>query len=309
MPITKPSITFDRWLKSGAFILLGVSIGAGLMSLSMNEKDQFKKAFKNDYRIYSPPLPDTLSFAGEKVRLEDREIKERLDRELTLVTYKQSSTLAIIKRSSRWLPLIEQILVENGIPTDLKYIPVIESDLLNVISPADAKGFWQMLKGAGQEFGLEISEEIDQRYDPLKATYAACGYLKKAYQRFGSWSMAAASYNMGMYGLAKQTDIQDEKTFDRLWLNEETARYLPRLWAIKLILENPRDYGFYLSDRDMYSPLDLTTVAIDSSVSNWVELSKQFNLSYKDFRSMNPWIRKHSLLNPTKKRYYVRIKP
>lgn len=207
-------------------------------------ESEYLEAFWENYQVYAIPLPEEIKFAGEKVPMFDFEVRERIDREILVNTYYQSQTLIFFKKANRWFPVIEKILKEEGVPEDFKYIAIIESGLSNVISPAGAVGFWQFMKNTAIEYGLEVTDEVDERYDPIKSTYAATRYLKKAYKEFGSWSMVAAAYNMGTTGLRNQVRLQGVDDYHGLFLNNETSRYLPRLVAIKTIMEDPRKFGY-----------------------------------------------------------------
>lgn len=240
-------------------------------------------------------LPESLTFAGERVPLEDPDVRERLDRELHVNTFFHSNTIFLIKRANRWLPEIEEILAEEGIPSDFKYLAVIESDLLNKVSPAQAVGFWQLLKGTAKERGLVVDRDVDERYNPLKATRAACDYLLQAHERFGNWTNAAASYNIGQYGLDKRLEDQKVESYYDLLLNEETSRYMLRLLAIKLVLENPEQYGFFLEDDQLYTPEDLTTVAVTEDIDDLVTWAKDRGVTYKTLKRYNPWLRSRTL--------------
>jgi membrane-bound lytic murein transglycosylase D len=204
-----------------------------------NEDKQYVQAFQNSYGIYAVPIPVGISFAGEKPPLADPDVIERLDREIHVNTYWQSNSLLMFKRANRFFPVIEPILKANGVPDDFKYLALIESGLTNVVSPAGAVGFWQIMKGTGLDYGLEINNEVDERYHLEKATEAACKYLLDAKEKFGSWTLAAASYNMGMNGLEKQLERQKATNYYNILLNAETARYVFRILAVKAILENP----------------------------------------------------------------------
>lgn len=255
---------------------------------------------------YAVKLPASVSFAGEDVPLDDPEVRERLDRELTVNAYWQSSTILMLKRANRWFPTIEKILKEEGVPDDFKYLCMAESSLDNVVSPSGAAGFWQFMKATGSQYGLVINSEIDERYHLEKATRAACRYLKSAKGTTGSWTAAAAGYNMGTAGVNKQQSTQAETEYYHLLLNTETSRYVQRIVALKIIHQNQKDYGFYLSKDDVYPELKYTTQQIDSSV-NWVDFAKQKNISYKLLRIYNPWIRDYSLVNKEKRSYEVKI--
>jgi len=197
-----------------------------------------------NYKIKALKIPDDLSFCGEKVELDKTDIRERIDRELLVNTYWQSNALLWFKRTHKYFPVIEPILKEKGVPDDFKYLAVIESDLRNVTSPAGAKGMWQMLKEAGRENGLEINDNVDERYHLEKATRAACDYLIKAKERLGSWTLAAAAYHAGNFGIEKRLNQQMVDNYYDVLAGENTERYIPRIVAAKEILSNPEKYGF-----------------------------------------------------------------
>ena len=200
--------------------------------------------------VVAPAIPSHMTLAGEEVPLNDFGVREALDRELIVNTYRHSGTILYMKRASRWFPVIKPILAEEGVPEDFKYLAVIESGLSQVVSPAGASGFWQFLKKTGPEYGLEVSSTVDERYHVEKATRAACLYLKEAYEKFGSWSLAAASYNMGMSGVTKRLKEQGVDNYWDLHLNSETARYVYRILAVKKVLESPASFGFKLRESD-----------------------------------------------------------
>ena len=202
----------------------------------------------------SPNIPDALELAGEVVPIHGFGVRERLDKELIVNTYRHSSTILYLKKSSRWFPVIEEILKEEGVPNDFKYLAVIESGLSQVVSPAGASGFWQFMKKTAPEYGLEVSTSVDERYDVEKSTRAACQYLKESHTHFGSWSLAAASYNMGQYGVEQRLDEQSVDNYWDLHLNSETGRYVYRMLAIKEVMSSPVKYGFHISPENMYLP-------------------------------------------------------
>lgn len=240
-------------------------------------------------------IPANLDFAGEEVPLHDSEVRERLDREIHVNTYWHSSTIFILKRSSRWLSQIAGILEENDIPEDFKYLAVVESGLLNVESPRGATGFWQLMEDTARELGLEVNEEVDERYNPIKSTEAAVKYLKKAHQRFGDWTSAAASYNLGMYGLDKRFSEQRVGSYYDLLLNEETSRYIFRVLALKEIMEYPSKYGYVIPKKHLYTQEPVKTVVVDSSLNDLVQFAADNNISYKILKQYNPWLRKNTL--------------
>ena len=240
-------------------------------------------------------VPRTMSFAGEEVPLNIPDVQERLDRELHINSYMHNSTIFIMKRAGRWLPQIEPILKANGIPDDFKYQAMIESALLNDVSPRGAVGFWQIMDDAGKELGLEIRDDVDERYDPLKATEAACKYLKKAYAKFGSWTLAAASYDRGMAGLDRALENQHVKSYYDLFLNDETSRYVFRLLALKEIMEHPSKYGFNISEKHKYKQEPVRYVEVNETVKDLVDFSIAQGTNYKLLKRFNPWLRDDKL--------------
>ena len=261
-----------------------------------DEPEQFNQAIRARYAIYPPDMPSSLKFCGESVPLTRLDVREALDREVLVNMYWQSNTLLYLKRAGQWFPLIEKVLREENLPSDLKYLAVIESGLMQSVSPAGAAGFWQIMKTTGVEYGLEVNAEVDERYHVEKATRAACKYLRQAYARFGnSWSTAAAAYNMGMQGMSNQIAFQEVASYYDLFLNDETARYVYRILAIKLIMERPENYGFHLRNADLYSQPDTRSVTVSSSVASLVKFAAQHNTTYKMVKLLNPWLRGRSL--------------
>lgn len=222
-------------------------------------------------------------------------------------TYWQSQTLLLIKKSKRYFSVIEPILEKNGIPKDFKYLPLIESGFSNVVSPSGAAGFWQFKEETAKELGLIVNKEVDERYNLSKSTEAACKFLIKSYLIYHSWTLAAASYNNGRHAINIQIDKQKIKNYYDLLLNDETARYIFRILAIKTILNNPEKYGFYLKDSDYYGSFKLDTVKVDSSVKSFADFAKLYNLNYKMLKFFNPWLRDNFLTNKEKRTYYINI--
>ncbi|MFP3860262.1 MAG: lytic transglycosylase domain-containing protein [Bacteroidales bacterium] len=289
-------------LSSGILILIG-------LSFTSDEKGNavIQEKFNNNYSIYSLPLPDTMSFAGEDVPMNHFDVKEALDRELLVNTYWQSHTLLLIKRASRYFPVIDSILTANDVPSDFKYLALIESEFLQATSPAGAVGFWQFLSGTATDYGLEINYEVDERYNIEKSTTAAANFLKDAYENFGSWTMAAAAYNFGRKALARQVEIQKQNNYHDLLLNPETARYVYRILAVKLILENPEQYGFHVDEGSLYYPVPTYTVKVDSSISDFAKFAEEQSINYKLLKYFNPWLRQPHLKNPKGKTYHIKI--
>lgn len=242
--------------------------------------------------IVSPISFENIELAGEAVPINGFGVMENLDRELIVNTYRHSSTILYLKRASRWFPLIERILAEEGIPDDFKYLAVIESGLSQAVSPAGARGFWQFMSKTAPEYGLEVSYTVDERYDVEKSTRAACNYLKESYEKFGSWSLAAASYNMGRAGVSKHLKAQGVDNYWDLHLNSETGRYVYRLLAVKEVLSSPELFGFTLSPSELYSPHDVRLVDVSEDISNLSDFALQNGSNLRELKALNPWLRK-----------------
>lgn len=258
-------------------------------------KTEHQRKFNQDYKIYSLSTPEKLIFTGEEVPLHLLDVKERLDRELLVNTYWQSQTMLFLKRAHRYFPIVEQILKANNIPEDFKYLALIESGLQNVVSPAGATGFWQIMKSTGKEYGLEITDAVDERYHLEKATLAACKYLKEAHRKFGSWTLAAASYNMGMSGLDRRLEEQKVNNYYDLLLNIETGRYVYRILAVKQILENPTDYGFTFIADHLYPELETMDTVVTNGISDLAIFAKENQINLKILKTLNPWLRSDAL--------------
>jgi hypothetical protein len=252
-------------------------------------------------------LPENVTFAGEPLPLQNFDTRESLDRELNATAYRHGSTLLTMKRSGRYFPEIERILRENGIPDDFKYLACAESDLSNAISPAGATGYWQIMEATGREYGMTINQEVDDRYNLEKSTLFACRYFKRAYERYGSWTMAAASYNNGFRGLGEQVEIQKETNYYDLLLNEETARYIFRITALKLIMSEPSAYGFNVMESDLYKPVPFSEVKITTPVPSFEQFARQYETNYKILKFLNPWLRKPFLTNSNGREYIIRV--
>ncbi len=237
-------------------------------------------------------------------------VYERLDREILVNTYWHSATMLYIKRARRWFSVMEPILKKNGIPDDFKYLAVTESGLDNVVSPAGATGFWQFLKSTGERYGLEINSEVDERYNVIKSTEAACKYLLEAYEKFGTWTAAAASYNKGMNGIERQIERQMTRSYYNMVLNDETSRYIFRIVALKEIMNNPRNYGFYINDEDIYPVIETDELLLSGGVENFAEFAAAKGINYMTLKLFNPWLRDNYLTNKSKKpiNYYYRKK-
>lgn len=267
-------------------------LGVVLLSSSKNETEKF---------------PTKIDFCGEEAPLHISDVKERFDRELVVNQNLHGSTILIIKRANRFFPIIEPILAKNNVPDDFKYLAVIESSLTNATSPSGAKGFWQFMPLTAKEKGMEVNDIVDERYHLEKSTQTACDYLIKAKEKFGSWTMAAASYNGGMNGLQKAVDQQMETNYYDLLLTDETFRYVFRILALKEIMQNKSAYGFNLTNEELYQPLVSKKIEVDSSITDLAKFAKTQGVNYKELKLFNPWLRDKKLDNPTKKKYVLEI--
>ncbi|HRO39180.1 MAG TPA: transglycosylase SLT domain-containing protein [Flavobacteriales bacterium] len=264
-----------------------------------------QRRFNESYNIFSLNLPAQLDFCGERVPMELLDVRERLDRELLVNTYWQSNSLLAHKRANRWFPVIEPILKREGIPEDMKYIPLVESGFTNVVSPAGAAGYWQFMKETAISLGLEVNSEVDERYNVVRSTEAACTYLKEAYARHGSWAMAAASYNLGRGNLDKQLGRQKENNYFALLLPEETSRYVFRILAMKSIITDPERYGFHLRQKDLYPPYRTQKTEVKTPVGDLNAFANANGTNYKVLKLLNPWLRDNTLNGQSGKSYIV----
>ncbi len=289
-------------IKPVLYVATGVIIGAGIISgFAFKPSDggeeivKIKPGNKLQYKWFVPDVPNSMTFAGERVPLDRWEVKEALEKEVLSNCYRHSSTMQILRLSGRYFPLIEERLRANGVPDDFKYLCVAESSLTNASSPVGAKGFWQFMKGTAPRYGLEVYSEVDERYHVLKATDAACKYLKDAYRRFGSWTAAAASYNCGQAGYANRAEYQLRESYYDLMLPGETMRYIYRILAFKFIMSDPQNVGFNILPKDMYRPVKTRTITATQTIPNLAEFASYHGTSYKMLKILNPWLRDHKL--------------
>jgi len=298
----KKYLKWSLWPLSALFLILVSSNFPFRVS-----DEEYHEAFNEFNKVMSVQIPHQLSFAGEEVPLNRFYVYEALERELTVNTYWHSSTILLTKRAHRWFPIIEQILKKNGVPNDFKYLAVAESGLSNVVSPAGATGFWQIMKKTGREYGLEINSSIDERYHIEKSTEVACQYLLKAYEKYGSWTLAAASYNAGMNKISKEIIRQNEDKYYDMNFGQETGRYIYRILALKQVISNPKEFGFHLREKDLYQPYSTKTILIDTTVHNLTAFAELYGMNYKELKVYNPWMRQASLPDESRKVYHVKV--
>lgn len=289
-----------------AALAVSASITAQLLifSASSAESDlDHLQRFNDGYKVFSLTLPAEVTFCGEPVPMDRIDVRERLDRELLVNTYWQSNTLLAHKRANRWFPQIEEVLRREGVPDDMKYLALVESNFANTVSPAGAAGYWQFMKETGQAYGLEVNAEVDERYNVEKSTVAACMYLKGAYARYGSWALAAAAYNLGPGGVDKQLGRQKKENYFDLLLPEETSRYVFRILAMKEIIRAPERYGFHLRKRDLYLPYRTKRLEIKGPIEDIAAFAERHGTDYKTVKLLNPWLRGTKLTNKEGKTY------
>lgn len=253
-------------------------------------------------------VPQSMTFCGETISLARFDRRERMDRELLAFSYMHSTTLQMIKRANRYFPIVESILRENGVPDDFKYLMSIESNNNPLArSVAGAAGLWQFMPATGREFGLEVGNSVDERYHVEKSTRAACRYLKQAYARFGSWISVAASYNAGQGRISRELDRQYEEDALDLQLVEETARYVYRILAAKMLFADPTRFGFRLHASDLYPPIPYREIKVEETIEDLPRFAKSQGITYALLRTMNPWLRSRTLHVHGSKTYYLRI--
>lgn len=305
-----------KWISSfsnrfkNIFFLSGVIILVAFIteSLHFSESDTHDDTpFNHEFRAYPVPLPDSISFAGEDVPMNHLGVKEGLEQEMLVNTYWQSQTMLIMKRAHRYFPLIESILKQDSIPDDFKYLALAESGLGYKVSNAGAAGFWQLMKSTAKAYGLTINKDVDERYNLVKSTEAACRYFNDAYSELHNWTLVAASYNMGLAGIEREIQNEKENNYYNLSLNLETSRYIYRILAFKQLLTHPEEYGYFLKKSDLYNYIPTYTVEVDSSISSLADFAQQKGLSYHTLKFFNPWLINSKLQNPENKTYVITL--
>lgn len=299
-----------------AIILIGVTAAISFSLAQSNDEQleeyegtdkEFVSFDRIDHITHDIELPETMTFCGEEVPLDLFFVRERLERELLVNSYLHSSTLLLLKRTTRWFPIMEPLMEKYGLPEDFKYLAMIESSLTNAVSPAKATGFWQFLEGTGKQYDLEINKEVDMRYNVEKETVAACRYLKDSYRKFKDWTLSAAAFNCGNGRITKTMEEQRVDSYYDMLLPEETQRYVYRILALKLITENPEKYGFQICDNGWYQPYDCKIVTVTESIPNLVEFAYEQGTNLKMLKYFNPWLRGNSLTISAGSSYDIKI--
>ena len=258
--------------------------------------------------VTPPDVPASMTFCGDKVSFDRIDMAERMDRELTGIVYGQTLSSIIIKRANRYFPRLIEILKKNNMPEDLIYLAVAESSLdINALSPVKAAGIWQFMAATGKQYGLEVNDDVDERYDPEKETVAACKYLRNAYSKYGNWATVCASYNAGTGKISSELSSQRVNTSFDLRLVSETSRYVFRIIALKIFLENPKRFGYRLRSNQLYQPIEYDEVRVNAPVANWTTWAREHGITYAQLRDANPWIRSNKLPNASGKVYRAKV--
>lgn len=300
-----------------AIILIGVTaaITFGIAQSTGTKDDGFYDGLNADVlsydyldqNIHDIELPKTLDFCGEAVPLDRFYVRESLEREIIVNSYRHSNTILLLKRTTRWFPVIEPILRKNNLPEDFKYLAMIESDLTNVVSPSKAVGFWQFLEGTGKQYGLEIYKEVDMRYNQELETQIACDFLKDLYAKFSSWTLSAAAYNCGGGKVSRSIEEQHVSSYYDLLLPAETERYIYRILAFKLITQNPEKYGFHISDEGWYQPLEYKTITVTETIEDLAQFAIDKGTNLKMLKYYNPWLRSNKLTISEGNSYQIKL--
>lgn len=292
-----------RFLSILSFIFITVIF---INAINKDKVEPIANTHEN-YKIKALKLPKNLNLAGEPVPVEITDVRERMERELLVNTYWQSNGLLLIKRANKYFPIMEPLLKKYGLPDDFKFLALAESGFTDETSTAGAAGMWHFMTKTGKEYGLEINKNVDERYHLEKSTKVAAEYLKNAKDHLGSWTLAAAAYNAGNYGISKRIEAQEVNNYYDAKLPDETERYIFRILALKEIINNPKKYGFVFEKEDLYTIDKTTTVKVDTAITNITAFAKKFGMNYKEFKIHNPWLREHHLNNKSGKVYDIKI--
>ncbi|MBE7653064.1 lytic transglycosylase domain-containing protein [Tenacibaculum finnmarkense] len=288
--------------------LITIVFVAVLLTNTISKKNESKiKNVAESYEIRAVKAPSYMELAGERVPLEKADVKEHMDRELLVNTYWQSNGVLLIKRANKFFPIIEPLLEKYGVPDDFKYLCVAESALINIPSSKGAAGYWHFMPATGREYGLEVNRNVDERYNLEKSTRVAAEYLKKAKKKLGSWTLAAAAYNAGNGRISQRLKQQQVDNYYDLLLNSETSRYVFRILALKEVLGNPNKYGFIYDQEDLYTFPTTYNVQVNTSIANITNFAKKYEVTYKELKLVNPWLRESKLNNKSNKTYTIKI--
>jgi membrane-bound lytic murein transglycosylase D len=261
----------------------------------------------NNFSFLGLNIPQNLDFCGEKIPVNNYEIKKNLDKEFFSNSYWKTNSGVLFAKAQKWFPYIEPILKREGVPDDFKYVAIIESHLSNIVSPAGAAGFWQLVPVVALNYGLEVNEYVDERYHVEKATVAACKLFKAAHAAFDNWTLAAAAYNRGIGGIQAAIKKQNAGSYYQLMLNKETGSFVYRILAYKTLFSSPTHFGIKKKKWQYLSPVPYKTYLVDSTVSDLASVARHIGCSKATVKFFNPWILQDALPNPEKRTYVIRI--
>ena len=293
--------------KTYVSFVLWILISFMVKFISFNPNKISLEYINSNFEVLGLNIPSNLQFAGERVPQNDYEIKESLEKEFFENKSWKNSSLVLFNKAQKWFPLIEPILLQEGVPDDFKYVAIIESHLSNVVSPMGAAGFWQLMPSTAQNYGLEISSEIDERLDVEKSTHVACKHFKDAYTYFKNWTLSAAAYNVGIGGIQNALKKQNTNNYYDLLLNKETGSFIYRILAYKTLLSNPQHFGVKTKIKKVGIFPAFKVVKVDSSITNLKVFAKYINTNEIVLKTFNPWLIGEQLINPQKKMYQFKI--
>ena len=259
------------------------------------------------YKIKALKLPNGLNLAGERVPIEINDVKERMERELLVNTYWQSNGILLLKRANKYFPILEPLLKKYNLPDDFKFLALAESGFTDETSSVGAAGMWHFMRATGKEYGLEINDNVDERYNIEKSTKVAAEYLIHAKENLGSWTLAAAAYNAGNYGISRRLKAQKVNNYYDAKLPNETERYVFRILALKEIISNPAKYGFIFDKEDLYTIEETRTVKVDTIIKDLALFAHNFGMNYKELKIHNPWLRENRLNNKSRRLYDIKV--
>ncbi|MCW3078329.1 MAG: Murein transglycosylase [Bacteroidetes bacterium] len=296
--------TFQRVLVFFCFFLAGYFV----LKIYLYAPSEDSVAYSNNnFYVLGLNIPSTLDFCGEKIPSNNYEIKKHLDREFFNKSYWKSNSAVLFAKAQKWFPYIEPILKKEGVPDDFKYVAVIESHLSNIVSPAGAAGFWQLVPGSARNYNLEVNEYVDERYHVEKATRAACRLFKEAHSNFNNWTLSAAAYNLGIGGIQAALKKQNTSNYYDLLLNKETGSFVYRILAYKTLFASPQHFGIKKKKWNYYPLIPFKVYKVDSSITNLSAFAKHIGCNKATVKFFNPWLLQDVLPNPEKKVYEIRV--
>jgi membrane-bound lytic murein transglycosylase D len=291
------------------FIVPVTMLFSGITWINMQGIDQVDEDLRSMevQNALAESLAPQMIFCNDEVPTNDPSVKARLDHEMNRLVFDPAGSDLIYNRSLRYRETFERILLKYGVPRDMFYLAIAESNLSNAVSPAGAVGFWQFMEGTARQYGLEVSATVDERYHPIKATHAAARYLRDMHKQFGDWALVTAAYNMGQGRLGSVMGQQGIDSYYRLSLNEETSRYLFRVLSAKNMLEHPDAYGMRLKKRKAYKPVASYTAQVTENIPDLVTFAAENGISYEVLKTLNPWLIASQLEVEPGKTYEVRL--